>query len=266
MLQFDDRNELGPTSGSILETNKHVSFTSVHETEMTSDNISDQQSESESAIGSCSLQDSNLILQLTTIQDLNFQADMMIQSNGLDEVDTTIAVPKSEKNSKKRTLSVSSISGLERAQFEANQKGRKKNHHKDWESVRRDVLGTYTKENPSSQRLRRQDHEDSVDWDAVRLAQLGELAETIKERGMHHVLSGRIKVNPLCHVLNYFQELNEILLSSFNYVGLVEHVVPIPRAALVLGNFFKGAVRDTIRCYIVIREASVHLQNHNEGL
>ena len=86
------------------------------------------------------------------------------------------------------------MSGLERAQLEANQKGRKKNHHKDWESVRRKVLGTCTKENTSSQRLRRQDHEDSVDWDAVRLAQLGELAETIKERGMHHVLSGRIKV------------------------------------------------------------------------
>ena len=77
---------------------------------------------------------------------------MMIQSNGLDEVDTTIAVPKSEKNSKKRTLSVSRMSGLERAQLEANQKGRKKNIHKDW-AVRREVLSTYTKGDTSSQRV-----------------------------------------------------------------------------------------------------------------
>ena len=203
MLQFDDTNELGPTSCSTLETNKHVSFTLVHETEMISDNISDQQSETESAMGSSStvqsMQDSNSNLQLTavqdSVQDLNYQADIIQASS--QELDTTL-VPQLDKTKKKRTLSVSSMSGMERAELEANQRGRKKNHYKDWECLRREVQGLpkCVKDKPITERPRPSDHEDSVNWEAVRLADLGELAETIKERGMHHVLSGRIKVEP----------------------------------------------------------------------
>lgn len=35
---------------------------------------------------------------------------------------------------------------------------------------------------------------DSLDWDAVRCADVNEIAETIKERGMNHMLAERIKV------------------------------------------------------------------------
>lgn len=35
---------------------------------------------------------------------------------------------------------------------------------------------------------------DSLDWEAVRCAHVDEIADTIKERGMNHMLAGRIKV------------------------------------------------------------------------
>ena len=211
MLQFDEATKPDPTSYSILETDKQVSFALVHETEMASDNISDQQSETESAMGSSStvqsMQDSNSNLQLTTVQDsvqdLNYQADIIQASS--QELDTTL-VPQLDTTKKKRTLSVSSMSGMERAELEANQRGRKKNHYKDWECLRREVQGLpkCVKDKPITQRPRPSDHEDSVNWEAVRLADLGELAETIKERGMHHVLSGRIKVEP-CHAYYFLK-------------------------------------------------------------
>lgn len=42
----------------------------------------------------------------------------------------------------------------------------------------------------SKENLRKDGFQDLVDWDAVQHALVDELAETIKERGMHHVLSG----------------------------------------------------------------------------
>jgi hypothetical protein len=213
MLQFDEPTKPDSTSCSILGDDKKVSFPLVHETETASDNISDQQSETESAMGSSStvqsVQDSNSNLQLTTvqdsIQDLNYQIDIMQASN--QELDTTL-VTQLEKMQKKRTLSVSSMSGMERAELEANQRGKKKNHYKDWECVRREVQGIpkCVKGKPITQRPRPADHEDSVNWEAVRLAELGELAETIKERGMHHVLSGRIKVYLCLFFMKYSRQ------------------------------------------------------------
>eukprot|EP00250_Pteridium_aquilinum_P035547 c9631_g1_i1 orf=569-6229(-) len=201
MLNFGtDIKQQQPELCATLEPDKQVSLALMqHDSETASDNISDQQSESESAVGSSgsvhSVQDSNF--QLSIVQEgnleLSFQANI-VQENSR-ELHVAAVVPMDSKNSKKRPMSLSSISGMERAQLEANQKGRKKNHHQDWESVRKQALGlpSCAKENLGVPEPRSSLHEDSVNWDAVRLADLGELADTIKERGMHHVLSGRIK-------------------------------------------------------------------------
>ncbi|KAK9101329.1 hypothetical protein Scep_024759 [Stephania cephalantha] len=57
----------------------------------------------------------------------------------------------------------------------------------DWDSLRREVLRNGTK------RERTMDTMDSLDWEAVRCADVNEIANAIKERGMNNMLAGRIK-------------------------------------------------------------------------
>ncbi|KAK9123976.1 hypothetical protein Sjap_013578 [Stephania japonica] len=57
----------------------------------------------------------------------------------------------------------------------------------DWDSLRREVLLNGTK------RERTMDTMDSLDWEAVRCADVNEIAKAIKERGMNNMLAGRIK-------------------------------------------------------------------------
>ncbi|KAI5077357.1 hypothetical protein GOP47_0007181 [Adiantum capillus-veneris] len=200
MLNFEtDRKNHQAQLCSNLEPDKEVSLVVILDGEIASDNISDQHSESESAAGSSSsvhsVQDSNF--QLSGVQENTLELDIL--ANTVQTSSRELAVgPEAQINSKvskKRPMSLSSISGMERALLEANQKGRKRNHHADWESVRKQALGLPSGAKGGLDNLepRSSLHEDSVNWDAVRLADLAELADTIKERGMHHVLSGRIK-------------------------------------------------------------------------
>lgn len=58
----------------------------------------------------------------------------------------------------------------------------------DWDSLRREACHNgYNSE-------RSKDRMDSLDWEAVMRSNIGEISETIKERGMNNVLAGRIKV------------------------------------------------------------------------
>ncbi|RZR86042.1 hypothetical protein BHM03_00013166 [Ensete ventricosum] len=61
---------------------------------------------------------------------------------------------------------------------------RKKNH--DWDSLRKEVNRDGTKE-------RIHGTMDSVNWEAVRCAEVNEISETIRERGMNNMLAERIK-------------------------------------------------------------------------
>ncbi|XP_042462982.1 DNA glycosylase/AP lyase ROS1-like [Zingiber officinale] len=57
----------------------------------------------------------------------------------------------------------------------------------DWDSLRREACHNgYNSE-------RSKDRMDSLDWEAVMRSNIGEISETIKERGMNNVLAGRIK-------------------------------------------------------------------------
>ncbi|CAL9198321.1 unnamed protein product [Musa hybrid cultivar] len=62
---------------------------------------------------------------------------------------------------------------------------RKKNY--DWDSLRKEVNRDGTKKE------RIHDTMDSVNWEAVRCAEVNEISETIRERGMNNMLAERIK-------------------------------------------------------------------------
>ncbi|XP_020593888.1 protein ROS1-like [Phalaenopsis equestris] len=57
----------------------------------------------------------------------------------------------------------------------------------DWDSLRKEVNRNKSTEERSSDRM------DSLDWEAVRRADVSEIAETIRERGMNNMLAARIK-------------------------------------------------------------------------
>ncbi|KAF8042529.1 hypothetical protein BT93_A0993 [Corymbia citriodora subsp. variegata] len=65
--------------------------------------------------------------------------------------------------------------------------GKEKKENFDWDSLRRQA------ESNGKKRVRPPNTMDSVDWEAVRCADVNEIADAIKERGMNNVLAGRIK-------------------------------------------------------------------------
>ncbi|CAL5021913.1 unnamed protein product [Urochloa decumbens] len=66
-------------------------------------------------------------------------------------------------------------------------RGRPKKKTYDWDSLRKEVL--------SNGENKQQSHNarDTVDWEAVRQAEVREISETIRERGMNNMLAERIK-------------------------------------------------------------------------
>ncbi|CAA3014678.1 ROS1-like isoform X1 [Olea europaea subsp. europaea] len=65
---------------------------------------------------------------------------------------------------------------------------RKEKHNPvDWDSLRKQAQECCRRRERTTNTM------DSVDWDAVRCADVNEIAHTIKERGMNNVLAGRIK-------------------------------------------------------------------------
>ncbi|KAI5083352.1 hypothetical protein GOP47_0003095 [Adiantum capillus-veneris] len=99
-------------------------------------------------------------------------------------------IPKQIVGNKKHRV----LGGVERAHLEENHIGRKKGSARDWEILRKFTLQSCSGcESASRKGFMEDTYQDLVDWDAVRCASVEELAATIKERGMHHILSGRIK-------------------------------------------------------------------------
>ncbi|XP_022767171.1 protein ROS1-like [Durio zibethinus] len=70
-------------------------------------------------------------------------------------------------------------------------KGKKANKEKkddfDWDSLRKQAEANGIKRERTEKTM------DSLDWEAVRCADVNEIAKTIKERGMNNMLAGRIK-------------------------------------------------------------------------
>lgn len=87
------------------------------------------------------------------------------------------------------------LTGPERARLEAQQISARKAF--DWEALRSEFepvcIGRAAEEKVEPV-PRTQTTEDGVDWEAVRQADVEEVAAVIKERGMNWILAGRIKV------------------------------------------------------------------------
>ena len=81
--------------------------------------------------------------------------------------------------------------------LKSKNKVKEENEHFDWDSLR---IKAQAK---AGKRERTENTMDSLDWDAVRCADVRDIADTIKERGMNNRLAERIQVQP---------NLNEILL------------------------------------------------------
>jgi hypothetical protein len=99
-----------------------------------------------------------------------------------------LEVPKSSSKdgkSKAPKIYTRKITGIARANIEMTQKNNKPMI--DWESMR--------KKAPIFQKRERDpDTKDAINWEAVRCADVKDIAETIRERGMNNILAGRIKV------------------------------------------------------------------------
>ncbi|KAM7263421.1 hypothetical protein ACFE04_001104 [Oxalis oulophora] len=74
-----------------------------------------------------------------------------------------------------------------KAKAKAKRVGRELKDDFDWEKIRRETEEVNGKREMNKNRM------DSLDWEAVRLANVNEIANTIKERGMNNVLAERIK-------------------------------------------------------------------------
>lgn len=77
------------------------------------------------------------------------------------------------------------LSGSDRARWEQGLAG--KSQRDKWEPLRSKILTDEGYARPSTT-------DDCIDWEAVRQADVAEVADVIKDRGMNNVLAGRIKV------------------------------------------------------------------------
>ena len=71
----------------------------------------------------------------------------------------------------------------------------KEKEHINWDSLRIQAQGKAGKREKTENTM------DSLDWEAVRCADVNEIADAIKERGMNNMLAERIKVQ------SYFTEI-----------------------------------------------------------
>ncbi|KAL5213308.1 hypothetical protein ABZP36_024155 [Zizania latifolia] len=67
------------------------------------------------------------------------------------------------------------------------ERGQPKNKTYDWDNLRKEVLHN------SENRQRSHNAKDTIDWEAVRQADVREISEAIRERGMNNMLAERIK-------------------------------------------------------------------------
>ncbi|XP_077241219.1 protein ROS1A-like [Tasmannia lanceolata] len=97
----------------------------------------------------------------------------VVDSNSREEGCSSKEVPMETTNDTSKAKKVKSMAG--------------KTKDFDWDSLRRETYNKAPKKERSSDAM------DSLDWEAVRLAEPKEISDTIRERGMNNVLAGRIK-------------------------------------------------------------------------
>lgn len=107
--------------------------------------------------------------------------------------------------------SKSGLTGPERARQEEKQVTARKTF--DWEHRREEFKPRGPGEEPNAAPPRTELTEDGVDWEAVRHANVEEVASVIKERGLNWILAGRIKVCTQSQSILFWQTT----VATFNF-------------------------------------------------
>lgn len=81
--------------------------------------------------------------------------------------------------------------------LKSTEQGKEKKDDFDWDSLRIEAQARAGKREKTENTM------DSLDWDAVRCADVNEIADTIKERGMNNRLAERIQVNQIPQNIPY---------------------------------------------------------------
>lgn len=120
----------------------------------------------------------------TSIPDIN-------ESTSCLDVQEGTEVPPGPSSRQHQESSCKELNPMDDATL--NAKGKKvlkeKKEGFDWDSLRREAQGREGKREKTTRTM------DSVDWEAIRTADVSEVAETIKSRGMNHKLAERIQVH-----------------------------------------------------------------------
>lgn len=145
---------------------------------------------------------------LSTVEKVETQGE----NNNLSGKDRDIVESGSALNILEKELQKTSESDLALKKLAAKRKekgrrvGGEIRDDIDWDALKKEA------ESNGRKRERTPNTMDSLDWEAVRCADVSKIADTIKERGMNNVLAGRIKV------LNFNSKL--FLFSSFSLADI----------------------------------------------
>ncbi|KAJ9181445.1 hypothetical protein P3X46_009577 [Hevea brasiliensis] len=147
------------------------------------------------------VEDVNIVsISLDQMQNNEIQKKLCMPNPGetLDIVESSSALNEQERNSQKTTESdliehgfseIREIKEMNDATRKAKSRrvGKEIRENVDWDALRKQAEANGRK------RQRTPNTMDSLDWEAVRCADVNEIANTIKERGMNNMLAERIK-------------------------------------------------------------------------
>ncbi|MCL7039131.1 hypothetical protein MKW94_003264, partial [Papaver nudicaule] len=122
------------------------------------------------------------VMQQSHTNFLNFSRENL-DAEGSTSLTDTQTSQKEQIHSSDRVFSETTIN----ASKAKGKPGKEKKKEFDWDSLRRDVYQKGLKREKSNNTM------DSLDWEAVRTADVSEIAYAIKERGMNNMLAERIK-------------------------------------------------------------------------
>lgn len=151
-----------------------------------------------------------------------YSQSLMDATGSTSNIDNSKGSEHKEVNSNKNSLYGHPGNMINGTKAKGGRPKKEKENPVDWDHLRKQA-------NPAGrERARTKNTLDSVDWDAVRCADVNEIADTIKERGMNNMLAARIKV--------YFYFSNLLLSRKSHYQ--TDHILKL------MQDFLNRIVRD----------------------
>lgn len=118
-----------------------------------------------------------------------YQQSLMDATGSSSNIDNSKISEHKEVNSNMNDLNNHPEKKVNGPKSKGGRIGKEKENPVDWDQLRKQAHLEGKKRERTNRTL------DSVDWDAIRCADVNEIAQTIKERGMNNMLAERIKVS-----------------------------------------------------------------------